>query len=70
MGGRKRRRPESGRGKRPDRADLSDQGRWALYTPWLEHDDPAVRANALICLIHQTNYLLEQAQSALLAHAP
>ncbi len=27
---------------------------------WLEHDNPGVRANALICLIHQANYLLDQ----------
>jgi four helix bundle suffix protein len=40
--------------------DLSDQARWALYAPWLEHADPAVRANALICLINQANYLLDQ----------
>ncbi|MCS6772356.1 MAG: four helix bundle suffix domain-containing protein [Kiritimatiellae bacterium] len=38
---------------------------WAHYAPWLEHADPAVRANALICLIHQANYLLDQQISAL-----
>lgn len=43
-----------------DLTDLSDEERWALYAPWLEHDDPAVRANALICLINQANYLLDQ----------
>ncbi|HKS35739.1 MAG TPA: four helix bundle suffix domain-containing protein [Verrucomicrobiae bacterium] len=43
-----------------DLTDLSDQQRWALHTQWLDHQDPAVRANALICLIHQTNYLLDQ----------
>ncbi len=43
-----------------DLTDLSDQARWALYAPWLEHDDPAVRANATLCLIHQANYLLDQ----------
>jgi four helix bundle suffix protein len=48
-----------------DLADLSDQQRWALYAPWLEHDDPAVRANALICLINQANYLLDQQIAAL-----
>ncbi|MDF9828220.1 restriction system protein [Ereboglobus sp. PH5-10] len=32
----------------------------ALYSRWLENDDPAIRANALICLIHQANYLLDQ----------
>lgn len=40
--------------------DLSDQERWALYARWLDHADPAVRANALICLINQANYLLDQ----------
>jgi four helix bundle protein len=43
-----------------DLIDLTDQQRWALYAPWLDHLNPAVRANALICLIHQTNYLLDQ----------
>lgn len=48
-----------------DLTDLSDQERWQLYTPWLEHADPAVRANALICLINQANYLLDQQIAAL-----
>jgi len=51
-----------------DRSDLSaitDAQRWTLYAPWLEHADPAVRANAAICLIHQANYLLGQQISAL-----
>ena len=39
---------------------MTDKERWALYAPWLEHADPAVRANALICLITQANYLLDQ----------
>ena len=43
-----------------DLTDLTDQERWALYAPWLEHADPAVRANTLICLINQANYLLDQ----------
>ena len=43
-----------------DLTDLTDKERWALYAPWLEHADPAVRANALICLINQANYLLDQ----------
>lgn len=37
----------------------------AAYSPWLSHTDPAVVANALICLIHQANYLLDQQISAL-----
>lgn len=43
-----------------DTSDLTDQERWTLYAPWLEHADPAVRANALICLINQANFLLDQ----------
>lgn len=60
--------PQKVRRERPDQSaltDLTDQERWALYAPWLEHDNPAVRANALICLIHQANYLLDQQIAAL-----
>jgi four helix bundle suffix protein len=35
-------------------------GRFAPYTRWLEHPEPAVVANTLICLIHQANYLLDR----------
>ena len=52
----------------PDQSNLtslSDQERWTLYSRWLEHADPAVRANALICLINQANYLLDQQVAAL-----
>jgi restriction system protein len=48
-----------------DLTDLTDQQRWVLYAPWLEHGDPAVRANATICLVHQANYLLDQQIAAL-----
>jgi four helix bundle suffix protein len=51
-----------------DRSNLTeqtDQERWALYAPWLESADPAVRANAVICLIHQANFLLDQQIAAL-----
>lgn len=48
-----------------DLIDLSDQQRWAMYSHWLDHADPAVRANAIICLIHQANYLLDQQIDAL-----
>jgi four helix bundle suffix protein len=41
-----------------DRTDLSDDS--ALYAAWLKSPDPTVVANALICLIHQANYLLDQ----------
>jgi len=50
-------------GKRLDRADLSDradQADGAAYARWLGSKDSAVVANALICLIHQANYLLDQ----------
>src|SRR5262249_16928733 len=30
------------------------------YAQWLQHADPAVVANTLICLIHQANYLLDR----------
>lgn len=38
---------------------------WQAYADWLENRDPAIVANALLCLIHQTNYLLDQQISAL-----
>ncbi len=53
------------RSDQSDLTDLTDQERYALYAKWLEYENPAVRANALICLIHQTNYLLDQQIAAL-----
>ena len=44
----------------PDRTELSDEQRYALYAKWLDHEDPAIRANALLCLINQANYLLDK----------
>ena len=55
-------------GKRIDRSDQSDptdRSDHAAYAAWLAHADPAVVANALICLIHQANYLLDQQIAAL-----
>lgn len=49
-----------------DRTDPSDLSR--PYFPWLKHTDSAVVANAVICLIHQANYLLDQ-QIASLEHS-
>jgi four helix bundle suffix protein len=46
--------------RRPDTEEMSDADRWAFYAPWLEHEDSAIRANAIICLIHQANYLLDR----------
>lgn len=48
-----------------DWASLSDQERWTIYAPWLELADPGPKANALICLINQANYLLDQQIAAL-----
>jgi restriction system protein len=48
-----------------DLTNLSDAERSALYARWLDHADAAVRANALICLIHQANFLLDRQIAAL-----
>jgi four helix bundle suffix protein len=48
-----------------DRTDPSDRSDHAAYAAWLENQDPAVIANATICLIHQANYLLDQQIAAL-----
>lgn len=53
----------AGRSDRTDRSDPTDH--WKVYARWLESADSAVVANALICLIHQANYLLDQQISAL-----
>jgi four helix bundle suffix protein len=49
-----------GRANRTDQSDPTDQSDAKAYDPWLTHADPAVVANALICLIHQANYLLDR----------
>jgi four helix bundle suffix protein len=54
-----------GKDERPDPADRSDGSPYALYARWLDHPDPAVRANALVCLINQANYLLDRQIEAL-----
>lgn len=59
------RNDQADRSDRTDLTDLNDQQRYALYACWLDHADPAVRANALICLIHQANYLLDRQIAAL-----
>ena len=48
-----------------DRSDPTDSSDRDAYAAWLDHTDPAVVANALICLIHQANYLLDQQIAAL-----
>lgn len=56
-------------GKQLDQSDQTDRtdpaAHYQAYARWLEHADPAVVANTLICLIHQTNYLIDQQISAL-----
>ena len=53
-----------GVGARRDRTDQSDQAdpsdHRKKYSRWLDAADPAVVANAVLCLIHQANYLLDQ----------
>lgn len=53
------------RSLKQETAPSSDHDRQALYAPWLEHADASVRANALICLIHQANFLLDRQIAAL-----
>ena len=48
-----------------DPADRTDEQRYSLYAKWLDHEDPVIRANALICLINQANYLLDKQIAAL-----
>jgi restriction system protein len=62
---RKDRSDQTDRSDPSDLTDLSDAERWALYARWLEHADPAIRANALLCLINQANYLLDRQIAAL-----
>ncbi|MFH1708031.1 MAG: four helix bundle suffix domain-containing protein [Planctomycetota bacterium] len=46
-------------------SDATDEQHYAAYARWLDHADPAIRANALICLINQANYLLDRQIEAL-----
>lgn len=41
-----------------DPTDPSDV--FGPYAPWLQHANPAVVANTVICLIHQANFLLDR----------
>ncbi len=62
---RSRRRDPSDQTDPSDLTDLSDHERAAMYARWLDHEDAAIRANALICLIHQANFLLDRQIAAL-----
>jgi len=49
-----------GKQDRSDQSDRTDRSDFEKYKTWLLSDDPAVVANAIICLIHQANYLLDR----------
>lgn len=49
---------KSDRTERSDQTDRVDDKK--NYSEWLEHREPAIVANSLICLIHQANYLLDR----------
>lgn len=51
-----KRRGPSDQTNQKDRSDRTDG---EAYSRWLNHKDPAVVSNAIICLIHQANYLLD-----------
>jgi restriction system protein len=51
---------EVGKLHQTDRSDWTDPSDDTPYSPWVDHADPGVVANAVICLIHQTNYLLDR----------
>lgn len=63
-----RRVPQEFRRDRMDQGeltDLSDRERWELYSHWLDSTEASIRANALVCLIHQANFLLDRQIAAL-----
>ncbi|NTW55856.1 MAG: four helix bundle protein [Chlorobiaceae bacterium] len=43
----------------------SDDKHYSRYKRWLEHAEPSIRANAIICLIHQAIWLLDRKIEAL-----
>ncbi len=45
---------------RTDRSDLVEAEDGDAHGRWISHPDPALVANAIICLIHPANYLLDQ----------
>ena len=52
-------------GRVENRTDQTDPSDRSAYAHWLDHADSAIIANTIICLIHQTNYLLDQQIRAL-----
>jgi four helix bundle suffix protein len=51
---------EVGRTRPSDQSAPTEPSKAAAYAPWLTHADSTVVANAIICLIHQANYLLDR----------
>lgn len=49
-----------GKNNPTDRSDRTDPSDAQAYARYLNHADPSVVANTLICLIHQANYLLDR----------
>lgn len=39
---------------------LSDEGAWNRFSLWLEHEEPAVRMNAVICMIRHLQLQMER----------
>ena len=54
-----------GGGVRQAATRVADDRRYAAYAHWLNHEDSAMRANALLCIIHQANTLLDRQIAAL-----
>src|SRR4051812_48328384 len=48
-----------------DEPEVTDKKHSLLYKKWLKNKSPEIVANTLICLIHQTNYLLDKQIKAL-----
>jgi len=46
--------------ERNDALNWTDSINMNAYVSWLQHADPVIVANTMICLIHQANYLLDQ----------
>ncbi len=57
-----------GRARLPEQTSQVDTPVGAEYAGWLQHADPAVVANTVICLIHQAAYLLDRQILALEQH--
>jgi restriction system protein len=54
-----------GKNDLPNPPDRADGSQYAQYARWLDQPDPAMRANALICLINHANTLLDRQIEAL-----